>query len=316
MAITYGQIKDATLQWIDEYSSRGAVQSLTKTADYNFKIQTGVNGSINNLASTVAKIAAEFPFIHNPIKSTSSDDTSEIKIHLPGDDYSISLINAQATFFEIGYPGVAVLEESADGGETYSTIETITVPSIVTGFTEYRRLISPSSPTNLVRLRFTGSYSYSFRNEILYDVTFVDEESVQQHRPVFIIDLPLNFLKPDAVYTMVGQQEIPYTKGSIKNGKFYYSGYETPKQFLIRYWRKPNLLTFTNVDATDRALEIDLTDEAALIIPQDVAGKILISEQQIASGTLLVNMHEVAKSQLIGDKKDDLQNEIQNISGW
>lgn len=314
--MTYGEIKDATLKWIDEYSSRGAVQSLTKTVDYNFKIQTGVNESINNLASTVAKIAADFPFIHNPIKNTRSDDTSEIKIHLPGDDYSISLTNAQATFFEIGYPGVAVLEESADVGETYSTIETITVPSTVAGFTEYRRLISPSSPTNLVRLRFTGSYPYSFRNEILYDIAFVNEESVQQHRPIFIIDLPLNFLKPDAIYTLSGQQEIPYTKGSIKNGRFYYSGYETPKQFLIRYWRKPNLLTFTGVDATDRELEIDLTDEAALIIPQNVAGKILISEQQVTNGTLLINMYEAAKSQLVGDKKDDLQNEIQNVTGW
>lgn len=56
--MNYGQIKNATLKLVDEYSSRGAVQGATKIADLTLKIQDVVNDAYYDLASTVAKIDA------------------------------------------------------------------------------------------------------------------------------------------------------------------------------------------------------------------------------------------------------------------
>lgn len=56
--MNYGQIKNATLKIIDEFSSRGAIQGATKIADLALKIQDVVNDAYYDLASTVAKIDA------------------------------------------------------------------------------------------------------------------------------------------------------------------------------------------------------------------------------------------------------------------
>ena len=113
MTVNYGQIRSATLKLLDEYSSRGSLQAANKTADYNFKIQTLVNESIMELASTNAKLPKTFLIAHNPIKNTLSDDTSTLRQYLPGSDYSITLVNAKACFFEASYPAEIVIEESA-----------------------------------------------------------------------------------------------------------------------------------------------------------------------------------------------------------
>jgi len=303
MTVTYGQIKSDCLRLLDEFSSRGTPQSLTKTADYNYKIQSLTNACISDLASTTAKIPAVFSIVHNPIKNTLADDTSTIRTHIPGTDFSIILTNAKATFFEATYPGEIVIEESADNGVTYTEIETINVPSTETAFAEYKRLISPALTTNLVRLRFTGDYIYSFRNYILYQYSFPDEDSVQPHRPFFEVVLPSDYLDINNVFTKRDtRQYLPYTNFNITPGpdkKFCYNSYEGPMELQVGYWRKPTLLTFTQVDVTDRALTIDLTDEAALIIPWNVAGEVLKSEKDLAGGVLLLNQYEVKKNTLI-----------------
>ena len=280
MPINYGQIRSSTLKLIDEWSSRGQVQGTTKTADYNFKIQQITNESIYELASTTAKLPKTLLVPHNPIKNSPYQDTSSIKQHIDT-DFSISLQGAKSLYFETTGPASILIEETADG-TTYSTIETITVASSVTTFTEYRRLITPSLSTNTVRLRFTGDYVYLFRNYILYDVTFLDEASVQSHSPWRRIATPADFL--DLNYVEIRRdtrQFVPYTN-LIKTpeNELFFNNLEGPSELLIHYWRKPTLLTFTGVEATDDELEIDLRDDAALILAYNIAGTIQNSEEE------------------------------------
>ena len=276
--ITYGQIRTATLKILGEFSSRGAVTPQSKNADFNYQIQQIVNESIYELASTTAKLPATFPIAHNPVKNALSDDTSSLRQHLPSVDFSITLLNAKACFFEAIYPATVVLEESVDG-VTYTEIETINVTATV--LTEYRRLITPSLPTNTVRLRFTNDFVYVFRNYILYPYSWASEAEVQQHRPWFIYTPPANFL--DLNYVEIkrdSRQYVPYSN-MIKTpeNQLAFNSYDGPCEFLIRYWRKPTLLTFTDVQATDDAMVIDLRDDASLIIPYNVAGTIQNSEE-------------------------------------
>ena len=278
--VNYGQIRSSVLKLLDEFSSRGALQAANKTADYGFKIQQLVNESIMELASTTAKLPKTLLIPHNPIKNALSDDTSSIKQHLPGTEFSISLQNAKSCFFEVARFGEIVLEESSDG-VNYATIETITVPSTIEGFAEYKRLITPTLPTNTVRLRFTGDSVYSFRNYVLYQYSFPTAADVQQHRPFFIYDPPADFL--DLNYVEIkrdARQYIPYSN-MIKTpeNQLVLNAFESPSEFLVHYWRKPNLLTFTDVAVTDDAMLIDLRDDAALIIAYNAAGTIQNSEE-------------------------------------
>lgn len=317
MAITYGQIKNDVLKLIDNYSSRGAPLSASKIADYNMKIRSLVNSTIYDLASTTARIPAVFRIAHNPVKNTLADDTSSIKTHLPGVDFSISLVNARATFFEATAPAAVIIEESANNGASYSTIETITVTASVTTLIEYRRLISPSSSTNIVRLRFSGDSLFSFSNYILYPYSWPTESDVQQHRPWFEFPLPNDFFDINNVFAKKdARQFVPYMNYIITpDKKISFNSYDYPMELLINYWRRPNLLTFTGVDATDDAQTIDLTDDAAIIIPWFVAGDILNSEQLLAEGTLRLNQATVKKNSLIGSNRNTFV-EILNVTGW
>jgi len=302
---------------LDEWSSRGAIQAAKKVADYGFKIQQIVNESIYELASTTAKLPKTLLVPHNPIKNSLSDDTSSIRQHLPGVDYSIMIQNAGSTYLEATGPATVVIEQSSDG-ITYSAIETITIASTVTTFTEYKRLITPSSPTNTVRLRFTGDYVYLFRNYVLYPYSFPDEASVPQHSPWRKIATPDDFL--DLNYTEIrrdARQFVPYSN-LIKTpeNELYFNSYEGPCEILVHYWRKPTLLTFTDVQATDDAMLIDLRDDAALIISYNAAGTIMNSENQTEHpGDSFLKKYTEKRMNLISSTASHIAS-LSNLFNW
>jgi len=280
VAIKYGEIRRSVLKLLDDYSSRGNVLAPIKVADYGYKIQQVCNESIMELASTTAKLPKTLLIPHNPIKNSPYDDTSSIRQHIPSIDYSIVLGNAKSISLESTGPATIVIEETSDG-TTYTPLETITIESSVTTFVEYKRLISPSLPTNTIRLRFTGDYLYLFRNFVLYPYSFPDEASIPSHSPWRRIETPADFL--DLNYVEIrrdARQFLPYTN-LIKTpeNELFFNNLEGPSELLIHYWRKPNLLTFTGVEVTDDELEIDLRDDASLIIPYNVAGTIQNSEE-------------------------------------
>jgi len=280
MAIKYGEIRRSTLKLLDDYSSRGNVLAPIKVADYNFKIQQVCNESIMELASTTAKLPKTLLIPHNPIKNSLYDDTSSIRQHIPSIDFSIALQGARSCFFEATRFGEIILEESSDG-INYTNIETITVPSNTEGFAEYRRLITPSLLTNTVRLRFTGEFPYSFRNYVLYVNSWPTEDDVEQHRPWWVVENPSDYL--DFNYAEAKDnygQYVPYSN-IVKDpeGKLSFWSYDGPMELLLYYWRKPTLLTFTDVQSVDDELVIDLRDDAALILPYNIAGTIQNSEE-------------------------------------
>jgi len=315
MAINYGQIRASVFKLLDEFSSRGSLQAANKTADYNFKCQSLVNESIMELASTNAKLPKTFLIAHNPIKNTLSDDNGTLEQYLPGTDFSITLVNARAVSFEVARFGEIALEESSNGVD-YTTIEVITVPSSTEGFTEYKRLITPTLPTNTVRLRFTGNFSYLFRNFVLYEFSFPTEADIPQHGPIFTINPPDDFLDFNYAEINRGNGEYISYDEMLKTpeNQLTYNGYENPCEILVRYWRKPTLLTFANVTVADDAMLIDLRDDASLIIPYYCAGEIQNSEESGRGESNLRKYNE--KRSVLIPVKGTRSESVRNTSNW
>lgn len=320
IALTYKDIRQQTLKLLDEVNTAGTIQT---TGDYTTKIQDLINQAMVDLASTTAKIHGEYYIEQAPIENEISKDTSSIKIHLPGNDFSISLTNAKSTFFECTGPATVIIEESADGGATYSNIETITVTA--TDFAEYKRLISPGAATNLVRLRFTGDYVFRFRNYILYPYTFPTEAEIQQNRPHFLYDMPTDFMSLE--YVMIrrdARQYLPYSSYILRSDKKMAINRYDVGEFLIHYWRNPTFFTFTGVEATDDAqvFGIDATnsiyrvaDDAALIIPYYAAGNAKLSESDLTNGITLLNIFEQKKVNLVTNSIG-YQGSVISVSEW
>jgi hypothetical protein len=316
------------LALLDEYDTAGTIQT---TTDVTVKIRDFTNKAMVDLASATAKIHGEQYIIHAPVYNDLACDTSSIKTFLPGGpDISITLVNALSCFFEATGPGTAVIEESADGGVTYTALETITIPSTVTTFTEYRRLITPTLATNTVRLRFTGSYVFYVRNYVLYPYIWATAADVQQFRPYFEYSLPTDFLQLDVVMSKRGlRQYSAYTNCIMRNDKkIAINRYDAPMEILVHYWRMPTLFTFTTVEVTDDAMVFGIdtsgatptyrvSDDAALIIPHYVAGHVVLSEGSSGTtgGLTLINIYEQKKAALVSSDVG-YSGTIVNVLGW
>ncbi|MHB8916536.1 MAG: hypothetical protein ACYC4H_00800 [Desulfocucumaceae bacterium] len=302
MTITYGELKSQVRSLMDEYSSRGTLLPTTKVADLLNKISFFVNPILFDLANTTGKLAAVKTTPLNPVYNSTSQDTSSIKQHLPGTDFSITLTNALSCFFECIGPATVVIEQSADSGVTYTAIETISIASSVVEFTEYRRLITPGASTNVIRLRFTGSYVYSFRNYVLYPYTWTTAADVQQHRPWFIFDLPTNWLTKNRIMVRKDtRQYVPLSSGDYsisEDKKFNVNRFIAPADIQILYWRKPTLIVPATVADSDI---LDTTDEAAQVMYLGVASLALISEKDETAGIVARNDYELKKTFLTGN---------------
>lgn len=325
MALTFGDIRKRTLKILDEYDTDG---NISTTQDVTVKIRDFVNDAMMDLASSTAKINGEYYITHAPVYNELSRDTSSIETFLPGgSDISVSLLNARSAYFEITGPATVVIEEAVSGSSTYTALETITVLSTVTTFTEYRRLITPSLSTNTVRLRFTGSYVFRVRNYILYPYSWPAEADVQSHKPYFEYSLPSDFLELSQVMVKKDtRQYIAYTTFILRpDKKIAFNRYDSPSEFLIHYWRSPSLFTYTGVEVTDDAQVFGIvanttyrvSDDAALTIPFYAAGNVLLSEGSsgLSNGLTLLNLYETKKSMLITNKIG-YTGVVLNVFGW
>ena len=309
--MNYGELKRHVRALIDELSSRGAILPPNKVADLVLKSRYFINDTIYDLATTTAKLPEVFHIAHNPLFSELARDTSKIQKHLPGMDYSTELQGAKACFFECTGPATVLLEQKIDG--EWQLFENIEVPD-TKRFVEYRRLIDAGD--NVVRLRFSGDYTYDYRNYVLYPYPFPREEDIQQHRPWFEYDLPGNFLKLNRVEVKrEARQYVPYTNHIERpDKKLAINRYDGPCEFLVHYWRRPNVLTFTGDESIDDVQIIDLAEDAARIAAYNVAGQILISENE-DNGVLLINQYEAKKESLITNDISYNANII-SVTGW
>lgn len=312
--MNYGQLKAHALKLLDEYSSRGAIQSAIKTADISFKMQDLANDALYDLASTTAKIPAVYFIAHNPVYNELAKDTSSIKKHLPGTDFSIELVGAKSCFFEATGPATVLIEEYNSGA--WSAIETIEIPATQISFAEYKRLITPTVPTNNVRLRFSGDYPYDFHNYVLYPYSWPTQDSVQQSRPHFIYSLPDDYLQLHNVMAKRDQRQYtPYNNYILSpDKKIAINRYEIG-EYLINYWRKPSLLVFTGDEVVDNAQTLDISEDAARIAPYYVAGQVLMSEGELAKGVGLINQFESKKVSLVSNE-GNYSASITNVFGW
>lgn len=311
----YGELKARVLKLIDEYSSRGTLLSESKTKDILYKIQGLVNEVQMDLATTYGKLPATYKIVQNPIDNDIVDDTSTIRNHIPGQDFTVERQGARSCFFEATGPGEVYIEENVN--DSWFALEHISIPATQKEFAEYRRLITPSSSDNMVRLRFTGDYVFQFRNYHLYEITWPDESSVQQWRPYFLYDLPSDFLQLNYIEARKGTGQYKDFKDYRlrPDNKIAFNRYIAPAEFIVHYWRKSTNLTFTGTSADDD-LVIDARDDAAEIMPLAIAGQVLISEKDEARGTLLLNQYEAKKVNLLLNQGESKPEPEISIHGW
>lgn len=312
--MNYGQLKDLVLQLLNKYSTRGKELAPTKTADIRLKIESFVNAELVDLASTTGKLRASKSYIVKPVYNELSRDTSSIKTHLPNIDFAIELLAAKSYFFESQGPGTVTIDEFIDG--IWVNLETLVISSDNKGFEEHKGLIVSSSPDSRVRLNFTGDYVYNYCNYVLYPYSWPDAESVQQHRPHFLFDLPDDYLDIENVMIKRdARQWVPYTNYILDlANKQIGLNRRSEGEVILNYYRKPILITITGVDEVDDEQIIDATPDGAYALGLGVAS-LVTAKNDPAASAYFNNLFEVKKANMLSSSSSYTQ-AIITVNGW
>jgi hypothetical protein len=289
--LNLGEAKKKALSLMAEYSVDGVPISDGENADYINRFNRFADIVQKEIAQ-VKKIHAIYPISHNTIKPQQGLlQGFDLVQHIPGTDLIDIYPGVKSYYFEVDNLADIYIEENVAGVWT----SLVTINNTVKGqFTAYKGLINASSPSNLIRLRFSGLYLYNIRNKALYAYTFPTADDVPIYRPYTKYEMPSDFMELQKV---IQETDPRVYKEMIA---FYWEGkrtfvlnYYDVGSFAIHYYRYPTSIDSTTPDSYEFEVDVDAQEAIAFFI----AAHAVMDENQTLAIQLL-NEYQVKLSRL------------------
>jgi hypothetical protein len=140
-----------------------------------------------------------------------------------------------------------------DGGVATAFVGLINAVGNTSSYKDYKGILSPASPTNKIRLRFSGSYYYRFANRALSPNKYQTADKVPDFKPWYKLDMPADFKSRTQVvdeYSDWQYEEDTSHKWENGNELFVQFGYEGIIR--INYIPLPGKIT-----SLTQAIEVD-----------------------------------------------------------
>lgn len=175
----------------------------------------------------------------------------------------------KAFYFECDGNGVAFLESIKDGVAT--VVGEVTLRSDNRAFRAYSGFFNNANNGGLVRLRFTGEYTYSIRNVAIYDKVYSgDVKDIPAYEPYTRYDISktvddfLALASPpitdDEEHRILGKDYF------IENGRVVLLPYDKTGCYKVAYKHRPTPIS-DEERAEDNNAEIDLDPDLAELMP-------------------------------------------------
>lgn len=258
---------------------------MTGTEIFNIAMTLIDEAPVNDTfdVSNTAEYKAKAPYILNTIQTellsmsdyfkthtvsrkmiTPTNGSFETKVH-DTIDVNIEAELSKAYYFEVCGNGTAYIEDYTDTWNTISTIAFNTTTN-----TPYSGLITPTTGATRTRIRFSGSYYYTFTNTALFKETFDSSSKIPSYRPYVKITMPTDFDTLNEVIMEDGN----YILGIDYKfeGKDMYLSYTFEGNMRIIY--RPILTMITTLTQT---LELDASICRSLM-PYGLGAKLMINE--------------------------------------
>ena len=281
-----GQAKTKAIQYMREYSTNSTINSAAQNGDYTLAFNNAADAAQKKIA-TIKHIIATYSISRNPIlNQLGLLQGFDIVQHLDTDHVLTQATGSRAYYFEVDRQCTVHLEENVGG--VWTVLSTISVPNTVTSFTAYKGLIAPSSASNLVRIRFSGSYPYNIRNRFLCQYTFPTVQDIPDYTPYVRYTMPADFMKLKGVVHITDPRVYERMSDYKWEGKrtivinYYYTG-----SFDIEYYKYPTTIDSTTLDSYE--FEVDI--EACEAIPYFMGAMALVEENASIS-TILLNLYQ------------------------
>lgn len=189
------------------------------------------------------------------------------------DDLILQATGAKAYYFEIDGEATIYIEES-DG----TVLNTINVDNTVRSFTAYKGIITPSNPSNDIRIRFSGDYYYRVTNVALYPYKF-QVDRIPDYKPWVKKVMPDNFKSVDQIIKEYPQKQ--YIKDADykwEGRKDLYTSYVFNGTIRVVYRPIPAKIT-------DLSQNLEIDDvTATTLLPYFLATHLMLEEKDDIAG--------------------------------
>jgi len=208
----------------------------TETLTY----QTKSINLINLIQNDICKTAPIYKTLDIPMQSvTPINSIIDYKEHNEEDEILESTV-AKAYSFDIIGPATVYVEDTIDS-ITWNILDTLTIANTVTTYTNYKGSILPTIGAVKTRIRFSGSYFYTYTNVALYKENFYTVPKFGSYKKV---ELPTDFLSIYKVYEEYtpGQYRL-YDKFKLENTSDLYIPYEFKGNIRLVYRFIPTFIS-------------------------------------------------------------------------
>ena len=198
MSYTYLEGKLQVKKLISQFSSSGQL-----TADTDSSIIDNIKRLPAFFNQYQTEVATNAKYIHgvkrisqNPIPNMLTNPLYQFDVqqHLSTDLTDMVAKGAKSYSFKMDNVGTAIIEEQVGG-----VWQALPIPVIINNttpkgeYTLYKGFILASSPTNNVRVRFTGSYPFNVRDKALFAYSFPTEIDIPTYEKYIKYTMPDNF---------------------------------------------------------------------------------------------------------------------------
>ena len=302
-----GESKQQALDLIIESVVNGVAVPSAKNNDYLLLHNSLANSAQQEIA-TIKKIHSKYSITQNPIDNQLGRlQGFDIVQHLDTDLVNTQAIGSRSYYFEVDNTATIYIEEYVGAWLQLAVINHVGVG----GFTAYKGLISASSLTSEVRIRFSGNYPYNIRNRALYAYTFPTALAIPDYTPYVSYTMPTDFMELNKI-VLRGDSRVydNYMGYKWEGRRTLVLNYYEKGSFDILYYKYPATITPSSLDS----VEYEVDTEAQPLIPMYVASK-WIAEEKPTMSAILFNEYRLKLSQLsdidvVGD------NTIYSTDGW
>jgi len=306
----------SVLMEMGEYSNSGTLISESENKDYLLSITRLTNDALTQIA-TLGKTNNKAFDISQLNPSNRLGDNWNEEIFHDVDDVIFQAVGSQAYSFQVGDTATVYIEEEILGVWTVkSTINHLGFDGV--GYETYKGIIIPTSLTNNVRIRFSGSYYYPIRWVALFKEKF---SNAIAYEPYVKYALPIDYYLLDSVkYLHANMQYEEYGAYQLdKPNKCILFDWYARGEFKVNYFAYPTKLTVsdTNVHVADNEV-IDIPDEFIEALKMQVANKLKAAvDQKYGEADRFVGMFSSNLTEAMKNKqKDTGLTTIQSLSGW
>lgn len=308
---------ESVLMEMGEYSNSGTLISESENKDYLLSITRLTNDAMTQIATLGKTNFKTFDISHlMPVNQLGETNWNEEHFH-DSVDVIFQAIGTRVCSFQVGDTSTIYIEEEILG--VWTLLDTIShVNTGGTGYKTYKGVLTLTSATNNVRIRFSGSYYYPlrwvgmFKENLSTPIAFEPFVPYAMPSSFYTLD-SVKFLHSTRQYEEYGAYQIDKANKTILLN-WYEKG-----EFKVNYFAYPTRLTISSTDVHIADNEtVDIPDEYIQSLKYQVAGSLKAAvdqkygEADRYNNFFVDNLTEVGKNK----QKDSGFNQIQSLSGW